>query len=247
MIADSSRCPESARRLPPQRRHRRAAPSPARTTRSWPSRSSSAHVSPASAASRSASSTRSRNRAVVARSASSGSTFTKRARLTTVKRRSPSSAATRAVGLGLGRGPAGALDLGEQLVELLAHLRDRPVEVGPVVADRRRATLRLARVEQRRAATRARRGRSPLRPSCSVLIASQRSRTRPGVRGLRLAEDVRVAADELLVHRPRRRCRGRRLPAPRAAARGSRPGRAGRRARRGASPGSSASAASATS
>ncbi len=40
----------------------------------------------------------------------------------------------------------------------------------------------------------------PSRPSCSVFSASQRSRTRPGGRALGVAEDVRMAAHELLVH-----------------------------------------------
>ena len=41
----------------------------------------------------------------------------------------------------------------------------------------------------------------PSRPSSSDLIRSQFERTRPAVRGLDLAEHVRMAADQLLVHR----------------------------------------------
>ena len=44
-----------------------------------------------------------------------------------------------------------------------------------------------------------------MRPSCSVLIASQRSRTRPGESAVGVAEDVRMAANELRMHRPRDR------------------------------------------
>src|SRR5262245_18359943 len=54
------------------------------------------------------------------------------------------------VRLGLRRRRPRALDLTAKLLDLLAHLRERPVEIGPVEADRRGAALELARVEERR-------------------------------------------------------------------------------------------------
>ena len=65
-----------------------------------------------------------------------------------MKSRSPSSAKTRGSASVSGAGrPARAsssLDLGE----LLAHLRERAVEVGPVESDGGRAALHLARLKQ---------------------------------------------------------------------------------------------------
>ena len=83
------------------------------------------------------------------------------------------------VGLRLGRGPAGAGELDLDLGELLPHLRERPVEVGPVEARPWPPGAAPCGRGAARAAPPARRGRSPERPSCSVLIASHRSRTRP--------------------------------------------------------------------
>ena len=104
------------------------------------------------------------------------------------------------VGLGLGCRPAGAIELGLDLGELLAHLRER----------RRRARASRTRPPPPGVAPCGRGAgpgsasgtswKTPERPSCSVLIASHRSRTRPGRVGDRVAEDVRVAADELRVH-----------------------------------------------
>src|SRR5262249_61942182 len=54
------------------------------------------------------------------------------------------------VRLGLRRRRPRALELTAKLLDLLAHLRERPVEIGPVEADRRGAALELARVEERR-------------------------------------------------------------------------------------------------
>ena len=92
------------------------------------------------------------------RSASSGSTLSLRATLTIVKSRSPTSSATPRRARSRARVSGGRHRLLE-LVELLAHLRERPCEIGPVVPDCRRAPLHLPRMEQRRAASPARRGR----------------------------------------------------------------------------------------
>ena len=115
-----------------------------------------------------------------------------------MNRRSPISDSTRAVRLGLGRGPARPLDLGEQLVELLAHLRDRPVEFRPVVADRGRAPLGLARLQQRGQ----RLGHVVEDAAAALLLGLDRLPALAHATGrprLGVAEDVRVPADELLV------------------------------------------------
>ena len=105
----------------------------------------------------------------------------------------------RPVGLGLGRRLTRASARLLQLAELLAHLRERPGEVGPVVADRGRAALDLARLEQR--------GKrlgdvveDPLAPLLlglqrlpALANASRRAR-------VRVAEDVRMTPHELRVH-----------------------------------------------
>ena len=77
--------------------------------------------------------------------------------------------------------------------------------------------------------------KTPSRPSCSTLSRSQFSRTRPGRRRLDVAEDVRMARDQLRVHVPRHRLEIALRRARTGAARGSTTGRAGRRARRAAS------------
>ena len=85
---------------------------------------------------------------------------------------------------------------------LLAHLRDRTLEVGPVVADGGRATLRPCARAGAPEASSGTSWKTPSRPSCSALIASQRSRTRAGRARLGVAEDVRVPAHELFVYGP---------------------------------------------
>ncbi len=52
------------------------------------------------------------------------------------------------VGLRLRRGPTAAGELGLDLRDLLAHLGERPLDVGPVESDRGRSALHLARVKQ---------------------------------------------------------------------------------------------------
>ena len=74
----------------------------------------------------------------------------------------------RAVGLGLGRG-SGAVELGLQLGELVLEVGERARDVGVLEADRRRAPLHLARVQQRRAAISGTSWKIPSRPSCSRL------------------------------------------------------------------------------
>ena len=116
-----------------------------------------------------------------------------------MKSRSPSSREHARVGLGLGRRAAGALELGVELAELLAHLRERAVEVGPVEPDGGRAALHLARVEQ----PGQRLGHVVEDARAALLLGLDRlpALAHPAGRvGHRVAEDVRMAADELRVH-----------------------------------------------
>ena len=119
-----------------------------------------------------------------------------------MKRRSPTSCATFASGLGLGARLARPRDLRLELAELLAHLRERPLEVGPVEAGRDRAALQLARLQERRQ----RRGHVVEDPLPALLLGLDLLPAlahAPGGVRLDLAEDVRVAADELGVDGPR--------------------------------------------
>ena len=104
---------------------------------------------------------------------------------------------------------------------------------------RRRPRRRAAGPCGRRAGregSRARRRRCPARgPPPSCLISSQLRSTSPACLGLDIAEDVRVAPDQLLAAVVGHMRRGRRLRAPPAAATGSGPGRGRRPARRAAS------------
>ena len=118
-----------------------------------------------------------------------------------MKRRSPSSASTARVRLALGRRTPRAPQLGEELGRLLAHLGDRTLEVGPVVADGGRATLDLAREQER-----GKRLRHVVEDAFAALLlgldrlpalAHAPCRARLGV-----AEDVWVPAHELFVYGP---------------------------------------------
>ena len=105
------------------------------------------------------------------------------------------------VGLGLGRGPAGPGELDLELGDLLPHLRERALEIGPVEPDRRCAALHLAGVEQagKRLGHVVEDAGAPLLLGLDRLpaLAHPTGRVRLG-----LPEDVRVAADELRVHGP---------------------------------------------
>ena len=117
-----------------------------------------------------------------------------------MKRRSPSSASTARSGSLSGAGrPARPARRGAR--RLLAHLGGRAFEVGPVVADRGRATLDLAREQER-----GKRLRHVVEDALAALLlgldrlpalAHPPCRARLGV-----AEDVWVPAHELFVYRP---------------------------------------------
>ena len=150
------------------------------------------------------------------------------------------------VGLGLRARLARARDLGLELAELLAHLRERALEVGPVEAGGDRAPLQLPRLQERRQ----RRGHVVEDPLPALLLGLDllpALADAAGGVGLDLAEDVRMPADELRVHGARDLLEVALALLLEQQRRGSRPGRGGRRARRAAWPGSPASAASATS
>ena len=127
-----------------------APPWPDRST--GPARRAAARSSarPRAAASSSARSTRATKRAFVERSASSGSTFSLRREVDDGEEEVADLVRDARVGLGLGARLAGARDLRLQLAELLAHLRERPFEVGPVEPGRDRAALQLPRLQQPR-------------------------------------------------------------------------------------------------
>ena len=110
----------------------------------------------------------------------------------------------RRVGLGLRTRLARARDLRLELAELLADLRERPVEVGPVEAGGDGAALQLPGLQERRQ----RRGHVVEDPLAALLLGLDLlpARANPARRlRLGLAEDVRVAADELGVHPARDR------------------------------------------
>ena len=122
--------------------------------------------------------------------------------MTAANSTSPSSAATRASGSVSGAGRR--RQLGAQLAQLVVEVGERAGEVGVLEADRLRAQLRLARVEQRGQ----RLGHVVEDPLAALVLALDllpalahaRRRARLGI-----AEDVRVASDELGVD-PARRC-----------------------------------------
>ena len=181
------------------------------------------------------------------RSASSGSTFSRRATLTAAKRTSPSSSTTCASGSVSGAVSPASASASFSSRELVVEIGERAGRVRVLEADRRRPPLHLARVEQRREAPSGTSWKMPSRPSSLRLDPLPVLAHAAGRARLDLAEDVRVAPDELLVDRARDLLEVARALLLRAAARGSRPGRAGRRARPAACSASPASAASATS
>ena len=103
------------------------------------------------------------------------------------------------VGLGLGSRDAGPSDRLLQLTELLAHLVQRPGEIGPVVADGRRSALHLARLEQRgkRVGNVVEDPLPTLLLGLDLLPALLDSTRRPR---LGVTKNVRMATDELRVH-----------------------------------------------
>ena len=159
-----------------------------------------------------------------------------RATLTTVKSRSPSSSVDR-VGRAPSRGRAArSRELGRELRQLLAHLRERRLRGRASRSRPRGPPLHLARVqepgqrlghvvEDALAALLLGLDRLPALAHAPGRLAPRRRRRRAGGGG-RASRAPRAPP-----------ARGRPAPAPRAGARGSRPGRAGRRARRAASPG----------
>ena len=123
--------------------------------------------------------------------------------MTAANSTSPSSAATPRVRLGLGRRIGGG-QLGPQLAELVLEVGERAREIRILEADRLRAQLHLPRVEQRRQTL-----GHVVEDSLAALVlaldllpplAHTACRPRLGV-----AEDVRVARDELRVDAARRR------------------------------------------
>ena len=167
------------------------------------------------------------------RSSSSGSAFSRRATLTQANSTSPSSAATRgsgscsAAGLGrdLGRAARTAPRRGRRARRRRRGSRSRlpPRGVGPFGAQEQRRQVLGHVVEDAVAAL-----LLDLEPLPVLAHAAGRVR-------LRVAEDVRMARDELRVDAAGDLPRDRRARARTGAARGSRSGRAGRRARRAAS------------
>ena len=121
-----------------------------------------------------------------------------------MKSRSPSSAKTRGSGSVSGRGATRAGELGLDLGELLPHLRERAVEIGPVEADGGGAPLHLPRLEQpgQRLRHVVEDAGAPLLLGLDRLPALPHAARRVGVR---VTEHVRVAADELGVDAARHR------------------------------------------
>ena len=142
-----------------------------------------------------------RKRSLAARRASSGSSDSLRATLTAANRTSPSSwkppgSRSRPTHAGVGRrAPSSALEL----AQLFAQRADRAVDVGVVEAAlARRGAAACARAAARAGSRGPRRTGTVSRPASPRLIASQLLSTSCGVPRRRLAEHVRMAADQLL-------------------------------------------------
>ena len=104
----------------------------------------------------------------------------------------------RGVWLGLGRGAPGAHHLLGELVELLAHLGERPLEPGPVIPGRSSPALHLPGVQE----ARKRQGHvveDPLTPLLLRLDRLPALAHPPCGRGLGVAEHVRMTPHELRV------------------------------------------------
>ena len=110
-----------------------------------------------------------RKRSDARRSSSSGSTSSFRATFTAANSTSPSSSARRS-----------GDEIVLQLAQLVVEVRERALDVGVLEPDRLRALLHLARVQQRGQRLR-HVVEDASRPSCSRLIRSQFSFTRPAV------------------------------------------------------------------
>ena len=149
-------------------------------------------------ASRSARSTRATKRSLIIRSASSGSTFRRRATLTEAKSTSPSSSKTCGCGSVSGAGSPPP-ELGLQLAHLVVEVRDRALDVRILEADGAGATLHLAGIQQRR-----QRVGDVVEDALALLLLALDPLPvlahAAGCPRLDLTEDVRVPADELLVH-----------------------------------------------
>src|SRR3954465_4570713 len=173
-----------------------------------------AQSSPASVARRSAVSIRPRKRLLAERSASSGSTRSLRATLTAANRTSPTSwkspsrpsagagrPAPAAPPGGRGRAGLGVLAGGDdglgQLGELGLGARERALDAGEVEPARRGPALHLARLEERGEVLGDVAEDAALAAGLGALDLVPVAQDLAGRLGRRVAEDVRVAADEL--------------------------------------------------